>query len=230
VDEWEKAEEIPAAVYARASEVGLLASIIGWPEDMGLPPRPEGFDQFFMVIATDELCRCASGGVVWGLIGGFGIGMPPLVHYGSDELKQRVAIPCIQGKKRIALAVSEPTAGSDVAGIKTFAEDKGDHWIVNGDKKWITCGTYADYFTVACQTKKDSGMAGIELLLVERSMQGVSTRAMDCMGVKGSGTAFVEFDNVKVCCALASEGCTVSVRRARPPQRQSLLVAQGRRS
>lgn len=117
VDEWELAQEIPAATYGRAAAVGMLAAVVGWPEDVeGLPPRPPGFDVFFMVIATDELCRCASGGVVWGLVGGFGIGMPAIVHFGTPEQKQRIALPCIKGEKRIALCVSEPQAGSDVAG------------------------------------------------------------------------------------------------------------------
>jgi alkylation response protein AidB-like acyl-CoA dehydrogenase len=199
VEEWEAAGEIPAEVYGRASQVGLLASMCNWPTDLvpGLPPRPEGFDQFYSLIAADELCRCASGGVVWGIIGGFGIGLPPIIHYGSDEMKERVAKPCILGQKRIALAVSEPYAGSDVGGLRTTAEDKGDHYVLNGTKKWITCGMYADFFTVAARTGGE-GMMGIELLLVERNMKGVSTRAMDCMGVKGSGTAFIEFDDVIV--------------------------------
>lgn len=199
VDEWELAQEIPAATYGRAAAVGMLAAVVGWPEDVeGLPPRPPGFDVFFMVIATDELCRCASGGVVWGLVGGFGIGMPAIVHFGTPEQKQRIALPCIKGEKRIALCVSEPQAGSDVAGLTTTAEDKGDHYLVNGLKKWITCGMYADFFTVAVQTNPGAGMGGVQLLLLERTMPGISTRAMDCMGVKGSGTAFIEFDDVKV--------------------------------
>jgi alkylation response protein AidB-like acyl-CoA dehydrogenase len=154
VEEWEDAGEVPAEVYGRAAQVGLLASMCNWPSDLvpGLPPRPEGFDQFYTLIAADELCRCASGGVVWGMIGGFGIGIPPIIHYGSEELKERVAKPCILGTKRIALAVSEPYAGSDVGGIRTTAVDMGDHYVVNGIKKWITCGMYADFFTVAART------------------------------------------------------------------------------
>jgi len=141
-------------------------------------------------------------GVVWGLVGGMGIGLPPVLYNENDENVEglrRVAKSVIQGKKRIALAVSEPTAGSDVGNIKTTAVDMGDHYIVNGMKKWITCGMFADYFSVACQTGgEDGGMLGVELILIERSFEGVSTRDMDCMGGKGSGTAYVEFDDVKV--------------------------------
>ena len=110
------------------------------------------------------------------------------MHFGDDELKRRVGAKIVQGKARVALAVSEPTAGSDVANLKTTAKDMGDYWLVNGLKKWITCGMFADYFTVAARTgEPGSGMAGIELIVVERTMEGVTTTPMDCMGAKGVG-------------------------------------------
>jgi alkylation response protein AidB-like acyl-CoA dehydrogenase len=197
VDEWEKAEKIPDEIFIKASQAGLIPAVMGWPEDV-MGPRPEGYDGFFTLIATDELCRCASGGVVWGLIGGMGIGLPPILHSENTELKKRVGLPCLLGEKKIALCISEPTAGSDVANLKTTAVEDGDYYIVNGMKKWITCGMIADFFTVAVRTGGEgSGMMGIELLLVERG-EGVVTRPMDCMGAKGSGTAFVEFYNVRV--------------------------------
>eukprot|EP00041_Stephanoeca_diplocostata_P018030 m.374094 g.374094 ORF g.374094 m.374094 type:complete len:419 (+) comp20897_c0_seq2:66-1322(+) len=197
VDEWEKANEIPIEVYKKASAVGLLQATVGWPESAG--PRPEGYDGFFTLIAYDELCTCGSGGVVWGLTGGHGIGLPPVAHFGSDELMEKVAVPCFKGEKRIALAVSEASAGSDVANLATTAVEDGDDYIVNGLKKWITCGMFADFFTVAVRTGGEgSGMMGISLLLIERDRKGVTTRPMDCMGVKGSGTAYVEFDDVRV--------------------------------
>lgn len=126
-----------------------------------------------------------------------GIGLPPILHSENTELKKRVGLPCLLGEKKIALCISEPTAGSDVANLKTTAVEDGDYYIVNGMKKWITCGMIADFFTVAVRTGGEgSGMMGIELLLVERG-EGVVTRPMDCMGAKGSGTAFVEFYNVR---------------------------------
>lgn len=200
VNEWEKGyDTIPLDVYKKAGQIGLLAAIGGWPELPGVPPRPEGYDHFFMVIAQDEISRCASGGVVWGLIGGLGIGLPPLVHFGNPSLKERVVVPCITGQKRIALCVSEATAGSDVGAMKATAVDKGDYYLLNGAKKWITGGLFADFFTVAARTgDADSGMGGVELLLVEKTFPGVSVEPMDCMGAKGSGTAYVMFDDVKV--------------------------------
>lgn len=199
VDDWEKSGEIPREAFKKASEVGLLQTLIGWPED-ACGPRPEGFDGFFLLIAQDEISRCASGGVVWGLIGGLGIGAPPLAHTTEENPVFTEALrKCVNGETNIALAVSEATAGSDVANLSTTAEEKGDFYVINGLKKWITCGMFADYYCVAARTGGEgSGMLGISLILVERNRPGVTTRAMDCMGAKGSGTAFVEFDDVKV--------------------------------
>ena len=151
------------------------------------------------VFLAHTLLLPATGGVVWGLIGGLGIGLPVVLHSENEKMKQEVGIPVLRGEKTIALAVSEPTAGSDVANLKTTAIEDGDFYVVNGMKKWITCGTFADYFTTAVRTGGEgSGLLGIEMLLIERTREGVNTRAMDCMGVKGSGTAFVTFDNVRV--------------------------------
>jgi alkylation response protein AidB-like acyl-CoA dehydrogenase len=199
IEDWEAANSIPAEYFKKASAVGLLPAMASWPEDIsGIPPRPRDYDLFFSFIAYDELSRCASGGTVWGLVGGMGIGLPPLVHAGTPEMKRNIVGPVVRGEKRIALCVSEPQAGSDVQNLQTTAIKDGDSYIVNGLKKWITCGTFADFFTVAVQTQPGSGFGGIQLLVIERSRKGVSTRAMDCMGVKGSGTAYVEFEDVRV--------------------------------
>ena len=130
---------------------------------------------------------------------GLGIGLPPIAFFGSDFLKQKVIHECLSGVKCICLAVTEPYAGSDVANLRCEARESedGEHYIVNGEKKWITNGAWADYFTVAVRTG-DAGMGGISLLLIERSMPGVSTRRMNCSGVWSSGTAYVAFEDVRV--------------------------------
>jgi alkylation response protein AidB-like acyl-CoA dehydrogenase len=105
------------------------------------------------------------------------------------------------GEKIICLAITEPSAGSDVANIKTEAKKSpdGKHFIVNGEKKWITNGIFADYFSVAVRTgPPGSGMKGISMLLIEKTMPGVKTRRMDCEGVWPSGTTYVTFEDVKV--------------------------------
>ncbi len=122
-----------------------------------------------------------------------------MIHFGSKELADRIAPPCLRGEKVICLAITEPDAGSDVANLKTVATKTADgqHYIVNGAKKWITNGVFADYFTVAVRTG-GAGMGGISLLLIERTFPGVTTRQMNCSGVWCSGTTYITFEDVKV--------------------------------
>ena len=159
----------------------------------------QGFDAFHELILIDEVCRCGSGGVVWGLVEGLQIGLPPVLHFGSAALKARVAPECLRGRKVICLCISEPYAGSDVAALRTTAvwDASGQHFVVNGEKKWITNGMFADYFTVAVRTGGE-GNKGLSFLLLEKSMPGISCKQMDCSGVWASGTAFITFDNVRV--------------------------------
>lgn len=123
----------------------------------------------------------------------------PVLHFGSPELKARVAPDCLQGKKVICLCISEPYAGSDVAALRTTAvkDASGQFYIVNGEKKWITNGMFADYFTVAVRTG-GPGAKGLSFLLLDKSMPGITCKQMDCSGVWASGTAFITFDNVRV--------------------------------
>jgi len=116
-------------------------------------------------------------------------------------MKKRVASECLRGEKIICLAITEPYAGSDVANLRCEAKlsEDGKYYTVNGEKKWITNGVFADYFTVAVRTgDTESGMFGLSMLLIERTMPGVSTRQMNCSGVWPSGTAYVTFEDVKV--------------------------------
>lgn len=205
--EWSEAKATPREVVKRAAELGYLNAASGAaknPKNAPLMkyPLPSGiksgeFDIFHEYIIVDELARCGSGGFLWSLSGGLSIGLPPVLNFGSQELKEKVVPGCLAGDKFIALAITEPSAGSDVANLKTTAEDKGDHYILNGEKKWITQGAYADFYTVACRTG-GPGMGGVSLLLVERSMPGVTARYMDCQGMWGSGTSYITFEDVKV--------------------------------
>merc|ERR1719281_2295973 len=133
---------------------------------------------------------------------GLGIGGTPGLNFGipgDRSLQKRGIRECISGEKIICLGITESGAGSDVANLQTKAEDKGDHFLVNGSKMWITNGIYADYFTVAVRTgPPDSAHRGISMLLIERSMPGVQTSKMDCMGVWTSGTTLITMSNVKV--------------------------------
>ena len=100
--------------------------------------KPDEFDYFHEFIIHDEVSRCGSGGLVWGLFIGLCIGLPPVLHFGSDYLKERVCKPCLTGEKIICLCITEPYAGSDVANLQCEAKKTADgkHYIVNGEKKW----------------------------------------------------------------------------------------------
>jgi alkylation response protein AidB-like acyl-CoA dehydrogenase len=205
VHEWDEAKQVPAEIYKQMGDRGYLAGLMGthypveYVNHTVAAVAPEKWDLFHEILVTDEISRAASGGLVWNLIGGFGIGMPPVMKYAKKALRDRIAPGILQGDKRICLAITEPDAGSDVAnlGCEAKLSEDGKHYIVNGEKKWITNGVMADYFTTAVRTGKD-GMNGVSVLLIERSAGGVSTRRMDCQGVWSSGTTYVTFEDVKV--------------------------------
>ncbi|KAL7753261.1 hypothetical protein RI367_001036 [Sorochytrium milnesiophthora] len=203
---WDEAKQIPRDMYIKCGQAGILAMACGQPLQPNMMPaplpcgiKPEEFDAFHELIVCDEMARCGSGGVLWGLFGGLGIGLPPIINFGSDFLKRKVVPGCLDGTKNICLCITEPSGGSDVANLKTEARlsPDGKHYILNGEKKWITNGAFADYFTVACRTGGE-GMGGISMLLVERTMPGVKTRRIDCSGVWASGTGYITFEDVKV--------------------------------
>ncbi|KAF2452345.1 acyl-CoA dehydrogenase/oxidase [Lineolata rhizophorae] len=206
VTEWDEAKAVPDSVYKTMGERGYLAGLLGMKYPTHLTGGkhvaavpPEKWDFFHELLITDELSRAGSGGLVWNLIGGFGIGCPPLVKHGKKSLVKKIVPEILKGEKRICLAITEPDAGSDVANLTCEAKlsEDGKHYIVNGEKKWITNGVWCDYFTTAVRTGGE-GMNGVSVLLISRDMGGVSTRRMDCQGVWSSGTTYITFEDVKV--------------------------------
>ena len=145
--DWDEEKQLPRALFTQMADAGVLQGVCGppWPTAVaGRDPaggiKAEEFDVWCELISIDEIARCGSGGVVWGLFGGLSIGLPPVSHFGSDELKKRVVGPCLRGEKVICLAITEPYAGSDVANIQCEAKlsEDGKHYIVNGEKKCRT--------------------------------------------------------------------------------------------
>ena len=205
VTEWDENRTVPPEIYKEMGRRGYLAGLVGthyladYTDNTVKCVEPAKWDLFHEMLLTDELSRAGSGGLVWNLVGGFGIGCPPLVKFGKKALKDRILPGILNGDKRICLAITEPDAGSDVANLTCEAKlsEDGKHYIVNGEKKWITNGIWSDYFTTAVRTGGE-GMNGVSLLLIERSFGGVSTRKMDCQGMWSSGTTYVTFEDVKV--------------------------------
>lgn len=189
-DQWDEAGEFPRALYGQAADIGLLQ--LNFPEAYGGIPA----DRFYAIIASQELARAGSGGVVASLMS-HTIGCPPIAKLGSEHLKQKVLPGVLRGEKISALAITEPGGGSDVANLKTTAKLDGDHYVVRGEKTFITSGMRADYYTVAVRTG-DSGMGGISLLLIERDRPGFARTPLKKMGWWASDTATLHFDDCRV--------------------------------
>ncbi len=192
VNAWDEEGKFPRELYRRAAAAGLLA--LGYPEEYG--GVREGVDVFHSLVASEELARAGSGGLIAGLMT-HSIGLPPVLALGSDELKARIAPDVLAGRKLIALCVTEPSGGSDVAGIRTRAVRDGDLYIVNGEKTYITTGYRADYLTVAVRTG-GPGAGGLSFLLIEADSPGVTRAKLPKMGWWMSDTATINFADVRV--------------------------------
>jgi len=188
--DWDEAGEFPRELYRKAAEVGILQ--LGFPEAYG----GVECDRFFRIVAFEELGRAGVGGVSAGLMSLY-IGAPPVAALGSSELKEKVLPGVLAGDKIAALAITEPSGGSDVANLKTSARRDGDHYVVNGSKMFITSGMRADYYTVAVRTGGE-GMGGVSLLVIERERDGFARTELKKMGWWCSDTAALYFDDVRV--------------------------------
>jgi acyl-CoA dehydrogenase len=187
---WDEAGEFPRALYARAAEIGLLG--LGFPEEFGGVPA----DQFMRIVASQELARAGAGGISASLMS-HTIGAPPIARAARPEVRARVLPQILSGRKISALAITEPSGGSDVAALRTRARRDGDHYIVSGEKTFITSGIRADYLTVAVRTG-GPGAAGVSLLLIERDTPGLTRTKLDKMGWWASDTATLHFDDCRV--------------------------------
>lgn len=191
-------------LWQKMGQFGLLASRIGPGPHFKFVPRlpggvkPDEFDYFHEMIAHEEVSRMGLPGYSDGLGAGLVIGLPPVLAFGTKQTIAKYAPPVLLGDKRICLAISEPTAGSDVANIATRAVKSpcGKFYIVSGVKKWITNGTFADIFVTAVRTG-GPGIGGISLLVIDRS-EGVETKPIKTSYSPAAGTAYITFENVKV--------------------------------
>ena len=191
IDAWEEAGGFPRELYLRAGELGILG--LGFPEEYGGTPG----DSLATIALCDEFARTGSGGLIAGLLS-HGIGLPPILNLGTDEQKQRFVPDVLAGRKISALAITEPSGGSDVANLRTVARRDGDHYVVNGSKTFITSGVRADLVTVAVRTGPP-GLMGISLLVVEAGTPGFTRTPLDKkMGWWCSDTATLYFDECRV--------------------------------
>lgn len=203
VDEWDEQGYLPDALWPKAAEFGMLG--LGLPEVYG--GMQQGIDLYHQNILSEELMRTSLGGLPSTLLS-HGIGLPPVLAFGSEALKQELVPPIIAGEKRISLAITEPSGGSDVANLQTTARREGDYYIVNGSKTYISGGMGANWFTTGVRTG-DAGAGGISVLVIPADLPGVSRTPLERkQGWWCSDTATIYFDNVRVPAAnlLSEEG------------------------
>ncbi len=191
VNEWDEAGEFPRALYRKAGELGLFG--IGFAEEYGGLGR---HDARLLSIVSEEFGRCGAGGVPASLFSNY-IGAPPIQAGGSDEVKSEILPGMLTGDLVCALAVTEPGGGSDVANLQTTARLEEGHYVVNGQKTFITSGIRADYITTAVRTG-GPGASGVSLLVIPTSSQGFSATSLAKMGWWSSDTATLYFDDCRV--------------------------------
>jgi len=209
----ETGKRISQEVMDRLGELNVIGMRLGPGKHLkgrtllGGVVSPEEFDHFHELIIHTELGRCGTRGYMDGLFAGDVIGLPPVLNFGSPELQAKIVPDVLAGRKFICLAISEAFAGSDVGGMQTYAYKDGNEWVISGTKKWITNGTFADYFTVGCKTD-----GGYTVILVPRCDE-LSTKPIKTAYSATAGTAFVTFDKVRVPVSntLGKEGQGMSV-------------------
>lgn len=194
---WDEAGEFPRELYRKAAAAGLFG--LGFPEEFGgagTTGEAPGADYFFRISSAEVFAQAGVGGLSASLFS-HTIGAPPIAAVGSEELKRRVLPSILSGDRISALAITEPTGGSDVASLRTTARRDGGEYVVEGEKAFITSGMRADYFTVAVRTG-GPGAAGVSILLIERDRPGFTRTRLEKMGWWCSDTALLRFDQVRV--------------------------------
>lgn len=192
VDRWEKEGKIDREIWEKFGEMGYFG--IDYPEEYG----GLALDKFYTLIWLEELQKVNSGGFAAAMWAHAFLAMQHLNAEGDDQIKKEYLTPSIEGKKIGCLCITEPFAGSDVAGMKTTAVKEGDYYILNGSKTFITNGVYSDYLVVSAKTSPDKGSKGISIFVVDRSTPGVSANKLDKLGWRASDTGEIAFDNVKI--------------------------------
>jgi acyl-CoA dehydrogenase len=190
IEKWERDRMIPREFHRAAGDVGILG--LGFPEEYG--GTAEGIDTFHHLTQIDEIARLGCGGLIGGLTVHH-LALRAILMGGSDEMKRRVVPEIISGEKIIAMGITEPSGGSDVAAFKTKAIRRGGNYEINGSKIFISNGIRADYYMTVARTG-GPGMGGLSLLLVEGGAKGPQKTQLEKMGYHSSDTAALYYDDV----------------------------------
>jgi acyl-CoA dehydrogenase len=189
--EYEREEWFPNEVFLRCAREGYLG--LKYEERYG----GTGGGYLADAVWTEELARAGSGGLSAGIGAHTSIALPPIWKFGTEDQKQRYLVPGIRGEKIAALGITEPDAGSDVAGLRTHATPVDGGFVVNGEKTYITNGVRADFIVTAVKTTSDGGHHGLSFLVVERG-EGVTSSKLAKLGWRASDTATIAFQDVFV--------------------------------
>jgi alkylation response protein AidB-like acyl-CoA dehydrogenase len=191
-DEWEETT-FPNWPFERMGELGFLG--LDKPEAYG----GQGGDYYSSLVLAEEMVHAHCGGLAMGLAVQTDMAMPPILAFGTEEQKQEWVVPAIRGTKILCLGITEPDAGSDVAGIKTRAVKDGDEYVINGSKTFITNGHRADVIVLVTKTDPDAGYDGFTLFLVPMDTPGVvREQKLKKLGMHASDTALLAFQDVRV--------------------------------
>ena len=189
----------PDSVLHRAAELGYVG--LCFPEEYG----GQGGDYFYSLVRAECMSYSGCGGLNMGMAVHTDMVLPPVEMLGTEDQKQRYLVPGIKGEKISCLGITEPGAGSDVAGIRTTARRDGDEYVINGSKMFITNGARADFILLVTKTDPDARHDGISLFLVDledadgNATPGFSvSRTLEKLGMHASDTAELAFEDVRV--------------------------------
>ncbi|TDQ23946.1 acyl-CoA dehydrogenase family protein [Tenacibaculum caenipelagi] len=192
IDKWEKEGTVERFIWKKFGEMGYFG--LNQPEEYG----GLGLDLFYTVIFLEELQKINSGGFAANMWAHAYLAMTHVNKEGDDRIKREYLTPSIDGDKIGCLCITEPFGGSDVAGMRTTAIKKGDTYVINGSKTFITNGVYSDYLVVAAKTNPEDKHRGMSIFIVDRDTPGISSTKLDKLGWRASDTAEIAFDNVVI--------------------------------
>ena len=192
INKWEKEGTIERFIWKKFGEMGYFGLNVS-EENGGL-----GLDIFYTIIFLEELQKVNSGGFAAAMWAHVYLAMTHIEKEGDDRIKNEYLTPSINGEKIGCLCITEPFAGSDVAGIRTTAVKKGNTYVINGSKTFITNGVYSDYLVVAAKTQPELGNKGVSIFVVDRDTKGISSTKLDKLGWRASDTGEISFDNVEI--------------------------------
>ncbi|TML35434.1 MAG: acyl-CoA dehydrogenase [Actinobacteria bacterium] len=191
-EEWEETT-FPDWVFHRMGELGFLG--LSYPEEYG----GQGGDYYANIVLAEEIGHANSGGLAMGVAVHTDMATPPIYMFGTEEQKQRYLVPSIKGELISCLGITEPDAGSDVAGIRTHGVRDNGEWVINGSKTYITNGHRANYIVLVTKTDPDAGYDGFTLFLVDMDLPGVvREKKLEKLGMHASDTALLAFNDVRV--------------------------------